>query len=284
MATGGNFLGIPGIRMPFGMSNVNNPNPQPTPAPNPNPNFPAKQQLDPKNPQADPKANTGGTNNEPTGDPANNADPNKGQQGSQLDNFVDVFKLPVDDKGNSVTQVDPMAGPLLSVNPEKLREAASKLNFSGNIAPELLAKAASGQDPAAFSEVLNLVMQNGFLAAMQANAGVVETAFSHHTARIDKALPGRIRDNQIRNTATKHPALSHPAAQPMVESLKFSIAQTNPTLSPDRVAEMAENYVIAMATDINTSNQRNDPARLKQEADDGMDWLSLLSTPQNTGR
>lgn len=277
----GSFLGF---NLPFGMSNVNPPQNGPQGGnqgtPN-NPNFPAKQQLDPKNTGADP-ANNNANNptNDPTknGDPANNADPNKGQQGSQLDSFKDIFKLPVDDKGNNVVPTDPMAGPLLSVNPEKLREAASKMNFSTGLTPELLAKAASGQDPQAFADVLNQVAQNGFLAAMQASAGVVETAFSRHSQRIDAALPERIRQTQLRQTATKHPALSHPAAQPMVDSLKFSIAQTNPTLSPDRVTEMAENYVIAMATDINNVNARNDPVRKKQEADDGMDWMAMLTT------
>lgn len=270
--------------LPFGMSNVSNPNPSPD-GNKPNPNFPANKQLDPKNPGADPSSNNNqNPQNDPTknGDPANNADPTKGAQGSQLDNFVDMFKLPVDDKGNTVQNVDPMAGPLLSVNPEKLREAAGKLNFSSNVAPELLAKAASGQDPQAFMDVLNQVAQNGFLAAMQANAGVVETAFSKHTQRIDAALPGRIRDTQIKQSVPKHKVLSHPAAAPMISSLKMSIAQTNPTLSPDRVTEMAENYVIAMATDINDTNQRDDPANRKRETEAaGIDWMALLETPVN---
>jgi hypothetical protein len=40
----------------------------------------------------------------------------------------------------------------------------------------------------------------------------------------------------------------------MVAALKSQIASTNPHLTPDRVAEMAENYVIAMAKDINNVN------------------------------
>jgi hypothetical protein len=288
---GGNFLGF---NLPFGMSDRSNPvngpanpqNNQQNNQPN-NPNFPSNKQLDPKNPGADPNNQQQNNNNQqdPTNanNPSNNADPTKGQ-GSQLDSFKDLFKLPVDDKGNPVQQQDPMAGPLLAVDPAKLRDAASKLNFANGLAPETLQKAMSGQDPQAFMDVLNTVAQNGFLAAMQANAGVVETAFSRHSQRIDAALPERIRQTQLRNTSPKNPVLSHPAAAPMIESLKFSIAATNPTLSPDRVTEMAENYVSAMVNDMNSHNQRNDPVNRKKEADAaGPDWLALLDPNAGSG-
>lgn len=269
---GGGFFS--GIKLPFGMSNAN---PAPM-VPNPNPAFPAKNQLDPKNNTLDPNNvnRQAGDSGEPNADPNNNADPNKGAPGSQLDSFKDLFTVPTDDKGQPQLPTDPMAGPLLAVNAEKLREAAGKMNFTAGVAPELLQKAMSGQDPQAFMDVLNTVAQGAFLQAMTVNAGVVETAFSRHSQRIDQALPGRIRSVQIGQSAPKHPALSHPAAAPMVAALKSQIASTNPHLTPEQVAEKAEGYVIAMASDITThntqqSNQNQNGS--KQETD----WIGLLS-------
>jgi hypothetical protein len=265
---GGGFLANLGVKLPFGMSNIGNNAPvQPQ---NNNPNFPSKNQLDPKN-QPDPITGQPGT--EANNDPANNADPQKGQ-GSQLDNFKDLFKVQTDDKGNPQVPVDPLSGPLLTVDPQKLKEAASKLNFTGNIAPEQLQKAMSGQDPQAFMDVLNSVAQGAFLQAMQVNAGVVETAFQKHTSRIETALPDRIRNIQVRNAAPKHAALSHPAAAPMVEALKGQIARANPHLSPEKVAEHAENYFIAFASDVTAGNQQQSNGN--KSGPQETDWAALL--------
>jgi hypothetical protein len=266
----GNFLGF---QLPFGTAQRSNP----TPAPG----FPSTTQLqqqnaqDPNNPQnAAAKAASEGTG-EPVTDPNNNADPTKGTQGSSLDEFKDLFKLPTDDKGNVISHTNPLSEPLLKVDPAQLQAAAKKMNFAAGINPEAVQKALSG-DVSSFMEVLNSVAQNGFTAAMQANAGVVETAFTKNNQRYDQALPARIRETQINQAQTKHPALSHPAAAPMVAALKSSIAQTNPHLPPDRVAEMAERYVIAMATDINSTNQQqtNQQPSSKQETD----WAAMLGT------
>lgn len=267
-----------GIKLPFGMSNVSNPNPNPT-VNNPGGNTGAKplpKVTDQNNNTLNPgnaNANAGNTN-EPNNDPNANADPAKGQ-GSQLDNFKDLFTIPTDATGKPIVHTDPLAGPLLSVNPEKLREAASKMNFTAGISPELLVKAMSGNDPQAFMEAINTAAQGAFLQAMQVNAGVVENAFSKHTTRMEAALPDRIRNVQIGQAVPTHPALSHPAAAPMVAALKMQIAANNPTLSPDRVASMAENYVIAMASDINAENTRQDTVKANA-ADKSVDWMALL--------
>jgi hypothetical protein len=267
----GNFLGF---SLPFGASNQSNPTAQPN-----NPNFPANKQLEPKNPDGSPRQQMQQQegNNEPNNDPNNNPDPNKGAQGSQLDAFSDLFKLPTDDKGNVVSHSNPMAEPLLKVDPAALKAAASKMNFAAGIDPEVLTKAMSGQDPQAFMAVLNTVAQNGFAAAMQANAGVVETAFSKHTSRFESVLPDRIRETQINQAAPKHPALSHPAAAPMVAAMKSQIAAKNPHLPPDRVADMAENYFLSFAGDISKHNETQSTANKKPAAGE-VDWNAVLGS------
>lgn len=275
----GNFLGF---QMPFGASNK--PNPTATPPNNQqqqtqqqgNPNFPSNQQLQPQNNNNPANtANQNAGNNEPNMGANNNADPNKGQ-GSQLDQFKDLFKLPTDDKGNTTVWTDPLTQPLMpNVDPAKIREAAGKMNFVGGIDQELMQKAMSGQDPQAFLQVLQTVAANGFSQALQASTGVVETAFTRHNQRLTESLPQHIRQTQINQSQPKHAALSHPAAAPVLTALKNSLAMANPQLSPEQVAEKAEAFVIAMAGDVNAYNAQQQQATAPKKAGE-VDWTATL--------
>lgn len=261
---GGGFFPNFMSKLPFGMSDRSN---VPAVTPPANPNFPSKTALDPKNGSTDPKNTPNQGNNEP--------EPGKGQQqGSSMDNFTDLFKLDTDAKGNVITPVDPLAGSVLNVNPEKLREAASKMNFAGSVNPETAQKALSG-DVNAFLEVINGVAQQAFLQSTQINAGVIDRAIGTHTQRLESALPDRIRSVQVKQTAPKHPSLSHPAALPVVEGLKMQVAAKNPHMSPEQVAATAENYFLQMAADITNVNQKTqqEAAPVKSE----VNWMELLS-------
>lgn len=269
---GPGFFANLATKLPFGMSNVSNA--MATPTQQPNPNFPSKNQLDPKN-NNNQVPNNGDA--DPNGDPSNNADPTKGQgSGSQLDAFKDIFKLPTDDKGQPVQTADPFAEPLLKLDPKALSEAARKANFTSGIDAELLKTAMSGQDPQAFMSVLNTVAQNGFLGAVHSLSGVVESSIRKNNERFESALPERIRQTQINQAQPKHPALSHPAAAPMVGALKHQIAATNPHLPPEKVAEMAENYFLSFATDVNSHNQQQQQATKPKDPSE-VDW-SILGT------
>ncbi len=265
--------------LPFGSSNVSNPT---IPGPGStnqqqqqqNPNFPSNKQLDPKNTngQIDPNSHT----TDPTNDPNHNADPNKGQGGSSLDNFKDVFKLPVGEDGKPVQHVNPLDQPIFNIDPKQLNAVASKMNFTAGIPQETLQKAMSGQDPQAFMDVLNTVARNGFSGATQALTGMMETALQTNNQRFESALPERIRNTQIGQQAPKHPALNHPAAIPLVNAMKMQIAATNPHLSPEKVVEQAENYVIALSTDVNTHDQQQQ-VQARQKSNPEPDWFGQLT-------
>jgi hypothetical protein len=92
---------------------------------------------------------------------------------------------------------DPLAGPLLSVDPAKLREAAGKMNFASRDFAGTTCESNEWTRSQAFLQVLNAVGQGAFLQATQVNAGVVESAFGRHTQRMEEALPDRIRNVQI---------------------------------------------------------------------------------------
>jgi len=249
---------FPNFKLPFGMSNANQ---VATPADaKPQHQTGAQQLAQPANDNQQP--NPPGDNGQPNNDPNNNADPNKGQAGSQLDNFKGIFTMPTGPDGKPLETADPHNEPLLNLDPAKLQEAAAKMNFAAGVAPELLQKAMGG-DAQAMSEVMSAAGRNAFVAATASMTRVVEDAINRNNQRNDQTLASRVRDVQINQAPVKHPALAHPAAAPVLAALKQQIAATNPTLSPDKVAEHAENYVIAMSTDVNTHNQQQTQAKTK---------------------
>lgn len=251
--------------------------PAPPAAPQPTSYQTGQQQLNPQN-NNNPTttANAGAGQNEPPNNSENNADPNKGVQGSQLDNFKDIFKIPTDDKGQpTVPNTNPLADPIMSVDPQKLREAAGKMDFTRGLEPELLQKAMSGQDPQAFMQVLNSVAQNGFSTALAATATMQNQALNTYHTRLDGTLASRVRDVQISQAAPKNPALAHPSAQPVLSAIRQSVAQANPHLSPEKVAETAENYFVAMAADMQAANEKSQP---QTKSAGETDWMALLKT------
>lgn len=272
----GNFLTNLNI---FGRSNANNTNGSPQPAGAPaQPQYQTgQQQLNPQN-NNNPAitAAAGAGNNEPANNAVNNADPTKGTQGSQLDSFKDIFNIPTDDSGKpAIPNTNPLADPIMSVDPQKLREAAGKMDFTRGLEPELLQKAMSGQDPQAFMQVLNSVAQNGFSTALAATATMQNQALSTYHSRLDSTLPSRVRDVQISQAAPKNPALAHPSAQPVLSAIRQTIAQANPHLSPEKVAEHAENYFTAMAADMQKATEAAQP---QKKTPGEVDWLATLSS------
>ncbi len=240
---------------------------------------PAQAQMIPKN-DGNPPPNGG---NEPDNNPNNNADPNKGKTpDSPLDNYADLFKVKVDDKGQPIApQADPLAAPIINFDPEAIKKTLAGKHLVGNIDQELMQKAMSGQDPQAFMQVLNQVVNTTLNHSIAITANMAENAIKTNNERFERALPDRIRTTQIHQSQSKNPALSHPAVAPMVAALKVQIAQQNPHLPPDRVQDMAENYWIEASKAI----QGNDPANVqaaqqKTKASEGPDWGNLLLDPQ----
>lgn len=260
----------------FGRSNVGNQPATPNPSMQPQPT--GKQQLQNPNPAAG-AVPAGSEVTLPSPDPNNNADPTKGKgQDSPLDEFTGFFKMPVDDKGNPVVPDDPLAKPIVSVDQKALREAVGKTNFAANLNPELLQKALGG-DAQALMQAMSQVAQNAVTASLTISANMQEQAFQTHTQRFKEALPGQVRGVQISQAAPKNSQLSHPAVAPVYESIKMVISQTNPHLSPDRVNEIAENYLQTMSNSLQgdktpqsgSGGQGGKPAEI--------DWMATMGLP-----
>lgn len=258
--------------------------------------FRNTQQVQLTQPQGQPANNNPGQPQvQPTGKPGSTLDPNAGNggqpgqgqpgqqqqtQNSPLDGFKDLWKT--DPNANNANS-DPFASPLFQTDPNKIREAAGKMDFLSQIPQEMLQKAMAGNDPQSFMQVMNAVAQNVLATSLQLGTATTEQAGSLMAKRFDAALPGRFKNFQLQSQAPTNPALSHPAVQPLLKSVREQISRQNPDLPAAEVTKMAEDYFSQMMTAV----QQNDPnAPPKQTAaEDGSDfnWAQWASTssPQN---
>ncbi len=219
-----------------------------------------------------------GNNNNP-GDP--NAQPgNTGANNSPLDAFAGLWK---NDPKAVDPNADPFAAPLFNMDPTKVREAAGNIDFLSQVPQELMAKAMSGQDPQAFMQVINSVAQNALATSLQLGTATMEQAGTRIGQRFNSALPGRMKSFQVQNMASKNPVLSHPAVQPVLQSVREQIQRQNPDLSPQQIQEMAENYFTHMMSEANKGGggegggggNANDP-----NAQENFNWMNWAGSGQ----
>jgi hypothetical protein len=187
-----------------------------------------------------------------------------------LDSFTDLFKITEDDKKNAPP--DPFGEPLLTFDPKKFGEASSKMNFAAGITPEQITKALGG-DQQVFASILNRIAQSAFTASAQVFTGILEQGVKKNNSRWDNALDSRFRTLQINSQRPSNTALQHPAAQPMLEALKATIAAKNQNLRPDEVTAKAEEYFITLADSLAAAKPSKDTDK---KAPAETDWTAYL--------
>ena len=206
-----------------------------------------------------------------------NGQPVQQQQANPLDAFQTIWQTPTAD--GKTPPVDPFTQPLLNSDPSKIAAAAGKINVLQNIPQDLMAKAASGQDPAAFAQVIQAAVQAGIATAAQLTTATVEQATAMNNQRVLNALPDRVNKINLSQMAPENPMLAHPAVQPMLQMAKLQIAQNNPGMSAQEVAKQAEAYMTTFASAINPGqagqSQQQGNGQPGQQSNDP-DWGQLL--------
>ena len=237
----------------------------PTPTGTPGGGTPGVAPMEPQNLGADP-ANQ---NLDAGGKGELGADGKLKKDVNPLDSFTDLFKITEDDKKNAPP--DPFGEPLLTFDPKKFGEASSKMNFAAGITPDQIQKALGG-DQQVFAAILNRVSQSTFTAAAQVFTGILEQSVKKNNSRWDNALDSRFRTLQINSQRPTNVALQHPAAQPIVEALKATIAAKNQNLRPDEVTAKAEEYFTTLAESLAAAKAPKDEKKTPAETD----WTAYL--------
>ena len=191
---------------------------------------------------------------------------------SPLDAFTDLWK-PVETKPG-----DQPPGYNFNVDPSKLMEAAGKVDFSKVVTPETLQKIAAGGEAgvAASLEAMNRMSQTVYAQSALASTKIVEQALARAEEKFAAQVPGLIKSHQVSDSLrSDNPALSHPAAQPILQALQSQLTQKFPSATVAEIKEMANNYFAAFAT--SAVPAKVDPvAEAKAKKDAGTDWSTFL--------
>lgn len=194
------------------------------------------------------------------------------QQVSPLDSFSGLWQTATNPDGTpKAAPADPWSEPLINGDPAKIMENASKHDFTRNVNPELMQKAMNG-DFASMVQIINSVGQQALGLSAQLAVASVEHGGKQIRSRFDQTFASKLRDTELSQVNSNHPALSHPNAKPLLRTLTQQAAQANPNLSPAEARKMAEDYLIAMSGQL--APQQQSQQRPGQEQP--QDWLNWV--------
>lgn len=161
------------------------------------------------------------------------------------------------------------------VDPKKIFDAAKSANFAGAIPQETLDAIQAGGDGAtkALQDALNYTTQAVFAQNTLATTKLIEQAVTKALAQQLDQLPSIIKRHTAADVMqTKNPALSDPAAAPIIAAVQAQLAVKHPNATATQLTELAESYLINFAEVVK-------PTKLVVEAkgtETGMDWSKFL--------
>jgi hypothetical protein len=169
-----------------------------------------------------------------------------------IDNFNALWDQPAADKQTP----DPSVFKRPNLDPAKLQETFSKMNFVGSVDPQLAAKALAG-DSEAFMQVLNSVGQAAFQTSFKAMDGYTGRMFDSYDQSVNARIPKVVGDLESRQLLQSNEGLNHPAVQPLVESVRQQFRQRYPDASPQEIANAANAYFKQVAKFVNTDQSES---------------------------
>jgi hypothetical protein len=219
---------------------------------------------------------TGTNNNPPLGTtpaPIEGQNPEGAENKNPLDAFSDLWKNEPNTSGQPAEQN------MFNVDPQKLMEAAGKVDFTKVIKPEHLQAIGAGGEGAvqAFGAALNAVAQTVYAQSALATTKIVEQAVNKTNEKFQSDLPGLLKKHNVSDTLrTENPAFSHPAVQPLISALESQMTQKYPNATAKEINDMAKQYLEASFGQLIPAKEAEQTPAKKGAAKD-VDWEAFLT-------
>lgn len=181
-----------------------------------------------------------------------------------LDTFKDIWTPPAAD-GKPAGVED-----MFNIDPKQLMEAASKVDFARMIPQDQMqAIAAGGQGAAeAFAKALNTVAQNVYAQSAAANTKIMQQALARQREDFTGQLPNLVKTHTLSESIREsNPALSHPAAAPLISAIQQTLQLKHPTATNAELQKMAQEYVSGFANAVSGPKQADPVAEDKSNTD-----------------
>lgn len=184
---------------------------------------------------------------------------NKGDAAqSPTDKFADLWEPPKQDEGKSGAGQE-------GLTPEKMLEAASKVDFKRVLDQESLAKITAGGDGAieALANLLNKTSQTVYGQSTVVAQKLIEAEVAKARQEFMEQIPSLIKKQTMRdNLLTDNPAFRKPSVAPIVEAIQVQLAQKHPKATAAELNAMAKEYLQAAASDFAPAPRKEvDPSK-----------------------
>lgn len=186
-----------------------------------------------------------------------------------LSTFTKLWETPAPVEGAQ----QPLSG--LKVDSTKLMEAARRMDFSSTITPEMKAAIAAGGEGAVAAMVaaMQTVGQDAFGQAALVSTQLIDRAVESHNKNLELRLPDLIKKHAVSESLAKEiPALSSPAAAPLIESLKSQLQVKHPTATAAEITELAKQYVSEFAKAVTPAPVVSASETAASKGGDFTDW------------
>ena len=153
---------------------------------------------------------------------------------SPLEQFKDVWQPPKTEEGKPSVP--------LSADPQKIMEAASRVDFTKILNQEALAKVQAGGEEAvqAMASLLNQTAQAVYGQSTVAASKIVEQALLQAERKFADRVPTLVNQKAAQaKLLTANKALANPAVAPIVTMIQDQLALKYPNATSDELADMA---------------------------------------------
>jgi hypothetical protein len=214
--------------------------------------------------------------------PQPNTDPTKDQNKNPADQTpMAEFKDLWNDDPNK-EKSDPSKSVMdFTVDPQKMMEAAAKVDFASAIPPEILQKIQAGGEEGVRASIaaMNVIAQRTYGQGAMATTAIVQEAVKAARAEMAAQIPALIRAQTLSNNlADDNPLFANPAVVPILDGLKDRFLVKYPDATPAQLTDMAKNYLSKFADSLapkpaKTSGNKSKTAGLPED-----DWESFLTS------
>ena len=206
------------------------------------------------------------------------ADANKPGEQSPTAKYADLWEPP------KTEETKP--GEQSQLTPEKMLEAASKVDFRKVLDQESLAKIKAGGDEAvaALADLLNKTGQTVYGQSVVVSKKLIDQAVSEAESRFAKEIPNLVRRQTAQEALiSENPAFKDPAVAPVVAAIQSQLQLKFPKATASELSEMARDYMKQAAGVLSSDPKALAAAQASAKKKAGEDdWDAWMTTPMSS--
>lgn len=157
-----------------------------------------------------------------------------------------------------------------ALTPEKMLEAAGKVDFTRILDQESIRKVTAGGEEAvaALAQLLNKTAQTVYGQSTVVAQKLIETQVAKTREEFIAQLPSLVKKQTMQESLmTENPAFKKPSVAPVVTAIQNQLAAKYPNATASELNAMAKDYLKAAAEDFNPTPKKEPTA-----AERGVNW------------